>query len=99
MKKIVLLFLTIVLSKTVSGQTTLNEGFETLATNRVGRYFLEGESTRGWRQDFENISHTGDHSADSNISNPQMDNWLVSPAINVINSNYELKYWEISDAL
>jgi hypothetical protein len=78
-------------------QTTLNEGFETWPPTGW-EIFLEGESTRGWRQDFENISHTGDHSADSNISNNQMDNWLVSPAINVINPNYELKYWEISNA-
>ena len=79
-------------------QTTLNEGFETWPPTGW-EIFLEGESTRGWRHDFENISHTGDHSADSNISNNQMDNWLVSPLINVVNGNYELKYWEISDEL
>lgn len=79
-------------------QTTLNEGFETWPATGW-EIFLEGESTRPWRQDFENISHTGDHSADSNIANNQMDNWLVSPAINVIDSNYELKYWEISSTL
>ncbi len=77
-------------------QTTLNEGFETWPASGWEIY-LEGPSTRGWRQDFENISHTGEHSADSNISNAQMDNWLISPLINVVNGNYELKYWEISD--
>ena len=75
-------------------QTTLTEGFETWPATGW-EIFLEGETTRGWRQDFENISHTGDHSADANIANEQMDNWLVSPAINVINANYELKFWEI----
>lgn len=79
-------------------QTTLNEGFETWPPSGW-EIFLEGESTRGWRQDFENISHTGNHSADSNIANNQMDNWLVSPAITIINPNYELKYWEISATL
>jgi len=78
-------------------QTTLVEGFETWPPTDW-EIFLEGPSTRGWRQDFENISYTGDHSADSNRSNNQMDNWLVSPPINIINPNYELKYWEISDA-
>ena len=77
-------------------QTTLVEGFETWPATGW-EIFLEGPSTRGWRHDFENISHTGAHSADSNISNNQMDNWLVSPPINITNSNYELKYWEISD--
>jgi len=79
-------------------QTTLNEGFETWPPTDWEIY-LEGPSTRGWRQDFENISYTGMHSADSNISNNQMDNWLVSPTINVVNTDYELKYWEISDEL
>ncbi|MDB9755281.1 choice-of-anchor J domain-containing protein [Winogradskyella sp.] len=97
MKNIFLLLLTVVLFSTVNGQTTLNEGFETWPATGW-EIFLEGDSTRGWRQDFENISHTGSHSADSNIANNQMDNWLVSPAINVVNANYELKYWEISSA-
>lgn len=75
-------------------QTTLVEGFETWPATGW-EIFLEGPSTRGWRHDFENISHTGAHSADSNISNNQMDNWLVSPAINIINADFELKFWEI----
>ncbi|WP_250435694.1 T9SS-dependent choice-of-anchor J family protein [Hanstruepera flava] len=96
MKKTILLFMSVFITYLAFAQTTLNEGFESWPPTEWEIY-LEGESTRGWRQDFENISHTGNHSADSNIANNQMDNWLVSSAITVVNANYELKYWEISD--
>ena len=94
MKRIIILVGMLFLVCFSEAQTTLVEGFETWPATGW-EIFLEGDSTRPWRQDFENISNTGAHSADSNISNNQMDNWLVSPAINVINANYELKFWEI----
>ena len=94
MKRIITLVGILFLGCFSEAQTTLVEGFETWPPTGW-EIFLEGDSTRPWRQDFENISNTGAHSADSNISNNQMDNWLVSPAINVINANYELKFWEI----
>ena len=94
MKKIISLLSLIFVLGLSEAQTTLTEGFETWPA--IGwEVFTEGESTRTWRHDFENISHSGDHSADSNIANNQMDNWLVSPAITIINSNFELKFWEI----
>lgn len=94
MKKTIFLAMSLLIMSITFAQSTLTEGFETWPATGW-EIFLEGETTRGWRQDFENISHTGNHSADSNIANDQMDNWLVSPAINVINANYELKFWEI----
>ena len=93
MKKTIFLALSLLIMSITFAQSTLTEGFETWPATGW-EIFLEGETTRGWRQDFENISHTGNHSADSNIANDQMDNWLVSPAINVINANYELKFWD-----
>lgn len=98
MKNTILFVMSAFIMSLTFAQTTLNEGFETWPPTGW-EIFFEGESTRGWRHDFENISHTGDHSADSNISNNQMDNWLVSPLINIVNADYELKYWEISDEL
>ena len=97
MKKNIFFAISLLITSITFAQTTLNEGFETWPADGW-EIFLEGSTTRGWRQDFENISHTGDHSANSNIANDQMDNWLVSRAIDVISSNYELKYWEISDS-
>ena len=98
MKKTIILIMSVFVTCLTFAQTTLTEGFESWPPTNWEIY-LEGESTRGWRQDFESISHTGEHSADSNIANNQMDNWLVSSAINIINSDYELKYWELYEEI
>lgn len=97
MRKNLLFIVLIFITNLTFSQTTLNEGFESWPPSGWEIY-LEGLSTRGWRQDFESISHTGNHSAYSNIANGQMNNWLVSPAIEIVNADYELKYWEINGA-
>ena len=97
MKRILFILITILLTQTLNAQTTLAEGFESWPPSGW-EIFTQGPSTRTWRQDFEGIFHTGNHSADSNISNELMNNWLVSSAINIANANYELKYWEIHES-
>ena len=72
---------------------TVQEGFEDWPPNDWQEYLL-GAVNQGWMQDFESISHTGDHSAHANINNDQCDHWLVTPAIQVNSANYNLKFWE-----
>jgi len=72
--------------------STLQEGFENWPPQDWDIYLL-GTATDGWRQDFENISNSGQHSAYSSINNDMCDNWLVTPQIDVVNADYELKFW------
>jgi hypothetical protein len=94
MKQINLFFLALFFSITgFSQMSTLAEGFETWPPTNWEIYEL-GVATDGWRQDFENLGHSGSHSAYSSIDNSQCDNWLVSPLIDVVNNGYQLKFWE-----
>jgi Carboxypeptidase regulatory-like domain/Secretion system C-terminal sorting domain len=94
MKKIILLCLLMISSvSAVSQSTTLQEGFENWPPADWSIYEL-GVALDGWRQDFENIGHTGIHSAYSSIDNSQCDNWMVTPQISIINNNYNLKFWD-----
>lgn len=78
----------------VSAQvSTLEEGFESWPPTDWSIYEL-GAAQDGWRQDFENLGHTGLHSAYSSIDNSQCDNWMVSPPISVDTNNYDLKFWD-----
>ncbi len=94
MKKTILIYLCILTGAISMAQVnTLQEGFESWPPTDWSIYEL-GIALDGWRQDFESISHTGDHSAYSSIDNSQCDNWLVTPQILVTNGNYDLKFWD-----
>jgi hypothetical protein len=94
MKKFLFSILFSILCLTSQSQvTTLQEGFENWPLNDWNIYLL-GQALDGWREDFEGISHSGNHSAYSSIDNSQCDNWLVSPQINVESNTYELKFWD-----
>jgi len=92
--KIRLFYLILLLSGSIMAQVgTVQEGFETWPPTDWEEYLL-GVVNNGWLQDFESISHTGDHSAHANISNDQCDHWLVTPQIQVNTADYNLKFWE-----
>ena len=94
MKQLNLIFLALFFTGTSFSQVvTLAEGFESWPPTNWEIYEL-GVATDGWRQDFENIGHSGSHSAYSDIDNSQCDNWLVTPLIDVSNNNYQLKFWD-----
>lgn len=95
MKRILLFLASLFCVYTFEAQTTLHEDFESWPL--TGWQILErGAALDGWIEDWEGIQHTGTGSANSGIDNAQSDNWLISPAVNVVNGNYQLKYWEIS---
>lgn len=75
---------------------TINEGFENWPPEEWSIHLL-GDASTGWMQDFESISYSGDHSAYSRISNDQCDNWMVSPQVDIFNSNYELIFYDIHE--
>jgi Carboxypeptidase regulatory-like domain/Secretion system C-terminal sorting domain len=81
----------------VAQVTTVNEGFENWPPTDWGIFEL-GAAQSGWIQDWQGISHTGQHSAYSDIDNNQGDNWLVSPQINVATNDYEIKYWDLNES-
>lgn len=95
MKRILLIVVSFLMIQTIHSQTTLNEGFETWLPSGWQTKEL-GIGTRGWRDTFDTTTHTGTGSAHSNIDNDALDNWLISPPLNVVNDIYQLKYWEIS---
>jgi len=98
MKKIFLLFTTLLIVNCVYSQTTLEEGFESWPPD--GWQILElGAALDGWRDDFNGLSHTGDGSAHSSIDNSQCDNWLVTPQIEVASNNYQLTFWDYQDSI
>ncbi|NGX85392.1 carboxypeptidase regulatory-like domain-containing protein [Aequorivita sp. KMM 9714] len=93
-----LMLLFFILSFTGYSQiTTLEEGFESWPPTGWETYKL-GESTNGWRQDWEYISHSGNRSAHNQISNDQGDNWLVTPQIEVVSDNYQFIFWDYHKA-
>lgn len=97
MKKV--LFLTSLLFLTgVNAQTTLMEGFETWPlTNWT---FAEiGDALDGWRDTFDGTSNTGSKAAYAAIDNAQCDNWMISPAVTIASSNYQLSFWELSGTI
>ena len=95
MRKLSIFIFCFISTSIAFSQNFLQEGFE-IWPLEDWQIVLLGEATDGWRDDFEGISHTGIHSAYSSISNQHSDNWLVSPAIHVINDNYEFRFWELS---
>ena len=98
MKKIVLFFVSLFLIHAIEAQTTLNEGFETWPLTGWQIQKL-GTGTRAWIKTFDGTTHSGTGSAYSNIDNSGGNNWLISPAINIINANYLLKFWEINKGI
>ena len=98
MKKIVLFFVSLFLIHAIEAQTTLNEGFETWPLTGWQIQKL-GTGTRAWIKTFDGTTHSGTGSAYSNIDNSGLDNWMISPAVNIINANYLLKFWEINKGI
>lgn len=79
---------------TSNAQNTLQEGFEswppeewTLETLGAGLGFI---------QDWQGESHSGNHSAYAAINNSNCDHWLISPAVELSGSNYEVSFWELN---
>ena len=99
MKKFICSLLLALLGLTTYSQvSTLEEGFESWPPSNWEAYFI-GDANDGWRQDFEAISYSGEHSAYSSINNDQCDNWLVTPQILVQSNNYELKFWDYNKTI
>ena len=96
MRKIALFIVSLILFQSVDAQSTLSEGVENWPAPGWQTYNLDA-ALNGWRKDYNGLGHTGTGSAYSWIDNKSCDNWLVTPAITVLNGNYELKFWEISD--
>ncbi|MBO3117745.1 choice-of-anchor J domain-containing protein [Winogradskyella sp. DF17] len=94
MKKLFTLLSVLFIIGISESQNTLQEGFESWPPQDWEFYVL-GQAFDGWRDDFNGNANTGSGSAYSSISNEQADNWMVSPAINVVNNSYQLKFWEI----
>jgi hypothetical protein len=76
------------------GQTILGEGFESWPPENW-EFYLLGDAVDGWRDDFNGNANTGTGSAYSSIDNAQCDNWMVTPAVSVVNNTYVLKFWEL----
>ena len=53
----------------------------------------------GFIQDWQQLSYAGDHSAYAAINNADCDHWMVSPAVEVVNANYEVRFWELNQAV
>jgi len=95
MKKILLLLVFLFCVATSQAQTTLHEGFESWPL--TGWQILSrGVSVDGWIKDWAGIQHSGTGSANSGTDNTKSDSWLISPVVQVINGNYQLKYWEFN---
>lgn len=94
MKKLFSLLSVLFIITISESQNTLQEGFESWPPQNW-EFYLLGDALDGWRDDFNGNANTGTGSAYSSISNEQADNWMVSPAINVVNNSYQLKFWEI----
>lgn len=95
MKKTLLLLAFLFCVYTSQAQSTMHEGFETWPLTGW-QILARGAALDGWIKDWEGIHHTGTGSASSGIDNAQSDNWLISPVVQVVNGNYQLKYWEIN---
>ncbi len=95
MKRIIFSLLLFSFFFTATSQVvTVNEGFENWPPINWEIY-ENGDALDGWIQDWQGISHSGEHSAYTDIDNSQCDNWLVTPQISVTTNNYEIKYWDM----
>ncbi len=96
MKRIIFSLLLFSFFFTATSQVvTVNEGFENWPPLNWEIY-ENGVALDGWIQDWQGISHSGEHSAYNDIDNAQCDNWLVSPQISVTSSDYTLRYWDLN---
>jgi hypothetical protein len=99
MKRIVVLLLTSAfLFKVAYSQTTLSEGFEVWPLTNWQLLEL-GDALDGWRDTFDDNVHTGSKAAYAAIDNAQCDNWMITPPINIVNSEYMLRFWELSGTI
>lgn len=100
MKKLVILFLSVFLMNSAFTQiTTVNESFETWPAPDWSTYMYEGG---GWFHSplwGSDLGYGGGNCALHKIWNDAVDDWLVSPQIDVISSNYELVFYEKSNDL
>jgi len=88
-----LAFLALALPSVALSQSTLFESFETWPPPG---WTLEALGAgQGFIQDWQGLSWDGDHSAYAAINNSTCDHWMVSPAIQVETSGYELRFWEL----
>ena len=100
MKTLVILFLSVILTNSAFTQTTtVNESFETWPVPDWSTYMYEGGGwfhSPPWGGD---LGYGGGNCAIHKIWNDAVDDWLVSPQIDVISSDYELVFYEKSNDL
>jgi archaellum component FlaF (FlaF/FlaG flagellin family) len=90
-----LAFLALAIPAASVAQSTLNESFESWPP--LGWTLEALGAGQGFIQDWQGIAWDGDHSAYAAINNSTCDHWMVSPAIQVATSGYELRFWEIHE--
>jgi len=100
MKKLFGLIITaIIINSVIAQTTTINESFETWPAPDWNTYMYEGG---GWHHSppwGNDLGYGGGNCALHKIWNYAVDDWLVSPQIDVISSNYELVFYEKLDDL
>jgi len=100
MKKLITLLFTLVLISSLVAQTTaINESFESWPAPEWGIYMYE---EGGWESSTlfgSDRGYGGGNCAEHRIENNATDDWLVSPQINIISSDYNLSFYEKSLSL
>jgi len=100
MKKLLGLVITaIIMNSVVAQTTTINESFETWPAPDWNTYMYEGG---GWHHSPPwggDLGYGGGNCALHKIWNNAVDDWLVTPQIDVISSDYELVFYEKLDDL
>jgi len=93
---IALLITTVIISLSMAQTTTVNESFESWPAEGWSDYqYEEG----GWKHSIpwgSDLGYGGGNCAEHKIANGATDDWLVSPQIQLISSNYELVFYEKS---
>ena len=78
-------------------QSTLNESFETWPP--TGWTLQTLGAGLGFIQDWQGESNTGSHSAYAAINNSTCDHWMVTPPMDISETGYELRFWELNSDL
>jgi hypothetical protein len=101
MKKLIAFLITAIIMNSVIAQTTaVNESFETWPAPDWNIYQLsQGGNWLHSSLYGSNLGYGGGNCAKHQISNDNCNNWLVSPQINVISSDYQLTFYEKSTDL
>jgi len=93
------IILAIIANSAIAQTTSINESFETWPAPDWNTYKYEGG---GWYHSLAwgaNLGYGGGNCALHKIWNSAVNDWLVTPQINVISSNYELVFYEYSSDL